>query len=94
MTHAALQTPPIQKMPSRNVIATANTIGHYALTDTRQLQFDFLRATEMAALNCLPWIGQGDKESADAAACDAIRGIFDLMDMRGEIVIGEGMRFA
>lgn len=56
------------------------------------LQFDFVRATEMAALNCLGWIGKGDKESADAAACDAIRGMFDLMDIRGEIVIGEGIK--
>ncbi len=58
----------------------------------RQLEFDFLRATEIAALNTLAWLGKGDKESADLAACDAIRGMFDLMDMRGEIVIGEGIK--
>lgn len=58
----------------------------------RLLQFDFVRATEMAALNCLSWIGKGDKESADAAACDAIRGMFDVMDIRGEIIIGEGIK--
>jgi fructose-1,6-bisphosphatase II len=60
--------------------------------DSRLFQFDILRATEMAAVNCLPWIGQGDKNSADAAACDAIRGMFDAMDIRGEIVIGEGVK--
>lgn len=58
----------------------------------RLLEFDFLRATEIAALNCMQWIGKGEKEAADAAACDAIRGMFDLMDMRGEVVIGEGIK--
>ncbi len=55
-------------------------------------EFDFLRATECAALNTLKWLGKGDKESADAAACDAIRGMFDIMNIRGEVVIGEGIK--
>ena len=58
----------------------------------RLIEFDFLRATEMAALNTLQWLGKGEKEKADEAACDAIRDTFDLMDMRGEIVIGEGIK--
>jgi fructose-1,6-bisphosphatase II len=58
----------------------------------RLIEFDFLRATEIAALNCMKWIGKGDKEVADAAACDAIRGMFDLMDMCGEVAIGEGIK--
>lgn len=58
----------------------------------RLIEFDFLRATEIAALNSMQWIGKGDKEAADAAACDAIRGMFDLMDMCGEVVIGEGIK--
>ncbi|WP_168205033.1 class II fructose-bisphosphatase [Bythopirellula goksoeyrii] len=58
----------------------------------RQIEFDFLRATEIAALNTLQWLGKGQKEKADEAACDAIRGMFDLMDMRGEVVIGEGIK--
>jgi fructose-1,6-bisphosphatase II len=58
----------------------------------RQIAFDFLRATEIAALNTLQWLGKGEKELADAAACDAIRGMFDLTDMRGEIAIGEGIK--
>ena len=56
------------------------------------MEFDFLRATEQAALNALKWVGQGQKEVADEAACDAIRGMFDHMDMRGEVVIGEGIK--
>src|ERR1700694_5439881 len=55
-------------------------------------EFDFLRATEIAALNCMQWIGKGNKEATDAAACDAIRGMFDLMDICGEVVIGEGIK--
>ena len=39
----------------------------------RLLEFDFLRATEIAALNCMQWIGKGDKEAADAAATKANR---------------------
>lgn len=58
----------------------------------RVIEFDFLRATEIAALNSMQWIGKGDKEAADAAACDAIRGMFDITDIRGEIVIGEGIK--
>jgi fructose-1,6-bisphosphatase II len=58
----------------------------------RLVEFDFLRATEIAALNTMQWIGKGDKEAADAAACDAIRGMFDLMNIRGEVTIGEGIK--
>lgn len=58
----------------------------------RVLEMDFLRATEHAALSTLQWLGKGDKEAADAAACDAIRGMFDIIDMRGEVVIGEGIK--
>ncbi|WP_428303636.1 nucleoside monophosphate kinase [Lacipirellula sp.] len=56
------------------------------------LQFDFLRATELAALSCSRWIGRGEKNAADAAAVDAIRAVFDGMEMRGEIIIGEGIK--
>src|ERR1700746_3742399 len=58
----------------------------------RIIEFDFLRATEAAALNTLPWVGRGEKEKADAAACDAIRGMCDLMNICGEVVIGEGIK--
>src|SRR3954469_8161781 len=58
----------------------------------RIIEFDFVRATEAAALNSLQWLGRGEKELADAAACDAIRGMFDLMNICGEGVIGEGIK--
>src|SRR6516225_7457040 len=58
----------------------------------RIIELDFVRATEAAALNTLQWLGKGDKEAADQAACDAIRGMFDLIDIQGEVVIGEGIK--
>src|ERR1700694_2866748 len=58
----------------------------------RIIEFDFVRATEAAALNSLPWLGRGEKEKADYAACDAMRGMFDLMNICGEVVIGEGIK--
>jgi fructose-1,6-bisphosphatase II len=58
----------------------------------RIIEFDFVRATEAAALNSLRWLGRGNKEEADGAACDAMRGMFDLMNICGEVVIGEGIK--
>ncbi|MEA3189168.1 MAG: fructose,6-bisphosphatase [Chthoniobacter sp.] len=58
----------------------------------RTVEFEFVRATENAALNAMHWIGRGDKEAADAAACDAIYGVFDLVNISGEVVIGEGIK--
>jgi fructose-1,6-bisphosphatase II len=58
----------------------------------RIIEFDFVRATEAAALNSLQWLGRGEKEKADEAACDAMRGMFDLMNICGEVVIGEGIK--
>ncbi|MCE9518458.1 MAG: class II fructose-bisphosphatase [Verrucomicrobia bacterium] len=58
----------------------------------RLLEFEFVRATENAALKAISWLGRGEKELADAAACAAIRGVFDILDIRGEVVIGEGIK--
>src|SRR4051794_29084728 len=58
----------------------------------RVLEFEFVRATENAALNAIHWLGRGEKEKGDAAACDAIYGVFDRVDIRGEVVIGEGIK--
>jgi fructose-1,6-bisphosphatase II len=68
---------------------------HKSLTTTdpeRTIEFEFVRATENAALNVLHWLGRGEKEKADAAACDAINGVFDQVDICGEVVIGEGVK--
>src|SRR3954463_2902475 len=58
----------------------------------RTIEFEFVRATENAALNSLHWLGRGEKEKADADAWDAIYGVFDLVDIAGEVVIGEGIK--
>jgi fructose-1,6-bisphosphatase II len=58
----------------------------------RVLEFEFVRATENAALNAFRWLGRGEKDKGDAAACDAIYGVFDIVDIRGEVVIGEGVK--
>lgn len=53
---------------------------------------DFLRVTEAAALGASRWVGKGDRNSADQAACEAMRRTLGEMHMKGEIVIGEGER--
>jgi fructose-1,6-bisphosphatase II len=58
----------------------------------RIIEFDLVRATEAAALNASQWMGKGNKNAADQAACDAIRGMFDLIPCCGEVVIGEGIK--
>src|SRR5437660_4576639 len=58
----------------------------------RIIEFDFVRATEAAALNSLRWLGRGDKEQRDDRACESNRGMFDLMNIGGEVVIGEGIK--
>lgn len=67
---------------------TPNIMNDYE----RTIEFEFVRATENAALNTLHWLGRGEKEKADAAACDAIYGVFDLIHICGEVVIGEGIK--
>jgi fructose-1,6-bisphosphatase II len=69
-----------------------NNSGVISRDIERLIEVDFLRATELAALNTLQWLGKGQKEKADEAACDAIRGMFDLMDISGEVAIGEGIK--
>jgi len=56
------------------------------------LSLDFVRVTEAAAYASAHWVGRGDNEAADQAAVTAMRDAFNVMDMKGEIVIGEGER--
>ena len=59
----------------------------------RTIEFEFVRATENAALVAtLHWLGRGNKEAADEAACDAIRGVMGMVDIAGECMIGEGIK--
>ncbi|WP_324715785.1 class II fructose-bisphosphatase [Carboxydochorda subterranea] len=56
----------------------------------REVMLDFLRVTETAALRAAPWMGKGDKEAADDAAVDGMRGMLDLVRVQGTVIIGEG----
>src|SRR3954467_14343818 len=58
----------------------------------RLVGLEFIRATEAGALAAYKWMGKGDKESADFAACDAIRGLFDTVALSGLVTIGEGIK--
>ncbi len=55
-------------------------------------QLDFLGVTEAAALASARWVGKGDRNSADQAACEGMRCMLNQLDMCGTIVIGEGER--
>jgi fructose-1,6-bisphosphatase II len=56
----------------------------------RNLALELVRVTEAAALAAGRWIGRGDKNAADQAAVDAMRGVLDHVQMEGVVVIGEG----
>ncbi len=58
----------------------------------RLVGLEFIRATEAGALTAYKWMGKGDKEAADYAACDAIRGLFDTVNISGLVTIGEGIK--
>jgi len=56
------------------------------------LGLELVRVTEAAALSCARWMGRGDKNAADQAAVTAMRRVFDIVDIQGMVVIGEGER--
>lgn len=56
----------------------------------RDLVIEFARVTEAAAINCAKWIGRMEKNSADGAAVEAMRKMFDTIHISGTVVIGEG----
>jgi fructose-1,6-bisphosphatase II len=57
---------------------------------TGNLALDLVRVTEAAALASARWLGRGEKESGDRAAVDAMRLIFNSLNINGTVVIGEG----
>jgi fructose-1,6-bisphosphatase II len=58
--------------------------------DPDGLALHLLIATQAAAMACVPWVGRGDKEGADAAAVAALRSALAEVPGRGRVVIGEG----
>src|SRR5271165_210881 len=55
-----------------------------------RIEFEFLRATEAAAINSGFLVGRGDKIKVDQAAVDAMRTVLGDADIDGLVVIGEG----
>jgi fructose-1,6-bisphosphatase II len=56
----------------------------------RELSLEIVRVTELAALHSARWMGLGKKNEADGAATNAMRKMFDTVQMDGTVVIGEG----
>lgn len=56
----------------------------------RELSMEFVRVTEAAAISCGRSVGRGDKNGADQLAVDAMRKMFDTINISGTVVIGEG----
>ncbi len=56
----------------------------------RELALNIVRVTEAAALGCAKYLGRGNKEIADQAAVDGMRSMFQVLDISGTVVIGEG----
>src|SRR5690625_6839232 len=56
----------------------------------RSLTMEIVRVTEAAALSSARWMGKGNNNEADEAATSAMRTVFELIPMRGTVVIGEG----
>jgi fructose-1,6-bisphosphatase II len=55
----------------------------------RNLALELVRVTEAAALASARWMGKGDGEKADRAACDAMTLAIKSVNINGRIVIGE-----
>ncbi|MFZ5930566.1 MAG: class II fructose-bisphosphatase [Pseudomonadota bacterium] len=58
----------------------------------RVFSMEIARVTEAAAIAASRLIGCGDEKAADQAAVDAMRTALNKLEIRGEIVIGEGER--
>ncbi len=56
----------------------------------KEITLQLIRVTEAAALNASKYLGLGNKELVDQAAVDAMRGMLELVDVKGTVVIGEG----
>lgn len=57
---------------------------------TRNLAMELVRVTESAALLAAQFMGRDDKKGADQAAVDGMRFMLNSVDMKAEVIIGEG----
>jgi fructose-1,6-bisphosphatase class II len=58
----------------------------------RNLALEFVRVTEIAAINSARWMGRGEEKAADQAAVDGMRKMLDTIECDATVVIGEGER--
>ena len=58
----------------------------------RNYAMEFVRVTEMAAIESARLMGRGNEKQADQAAVTAMRKMFNSIDFNGRVVIGEGER--
>lgn len=58
----------------------------------RNYALEFVRVTELAAIESARLMGRGDEKMADQAAVTAMRKMFNSIDFDGTVVIGEGER--
>ncbi|SDN79630.1 fructose-1,6-bisphosphatase II [Desulfonauticus submarinus] len=56
----------------------------------RNLALDLVRVTEAAALASARWLGKGQRKAGDQAGVDAMRFVFNSLDIKGTVIIGEG----
>jgi fructose-1,6-bisphosphatase class II len=59
---------------------------------SRILEQDFIRVTEMAAIESAKTMGMGDGKKSDRMAVEAMRRELDTLGIHGRVVIGEGER--
>lgn len=59
---------------------------------SEQIDQDFIRVTEQAALACGKTMGYGERDHSDHVAVEAMRREMDRLPINGRIVIGEGER--
>lgn len=58
----------------------------------RNYALEFVRVTEIAAIESARFMGRGNEKAADQAAVTAMRKMFSTIDFHGRVVIGEGER--
>ncbi len=81
-----------QAFADNNVTGTRRGDALLEIKVDQERHLDFLRVTEAAALASSRWVGKGRRDEADQAACEAMRGELNDMEMCATIVIGEGER--
>ena len=57
---------------------------------SKDLLTKLIDITSNSAIACYPYIGKNEKILADKAATDVMRNCLNKLDIKGEVVIGEG----